>query len=249
MPLRRDFITATAGFGVYALLQESRAAVPSNRRLPGDRWIQRQQELARGLAGGQVSQVEWHDAVNRLAQEVDLESLARELRRARTRSGGDPFGHDPRKRFVDFLDEHGQVRQQRYAVALFMFDADSVITPHAHKHMASAHLVVEGKLRVRTFDRIREENQALVLRPAIDEMAEAGHTTAMTRLRDNVHWFAPRSQRAMTLDVIIDGLDKGPRRYEIQPVDPLGGALLPDGTLRAPLLSFERSAQVYQASL
>ncbi|MGC4096860.1 MAG: hypothetical protein QM706_07065 [Nitrospira sp.] len=251
MPSRRNFITATAGFCIYALLQESRASVPRRRLLPASRWIQQQDELARGLAGGKVSQLEWHDAVSRtdwrwkwISNRCRMSSAAPSLAR-----GGNPFGHDPQKRFVSFLDGQGQVLQLRYAVALFQFDADSVITPHAHRHMASTHLVVEGKLRVRTFDRVRDENQSLVLRPVIDEIASVGHATAMTSARDNVHWFAPRSERAMTLDVIVDGLDKGPQRYEIQPVDPIGGIELPDGTLRAPLLSFERSAQVYKASL
>ena len=79
-------------------------------------------------------------------------------------------------------------------------------------------------------------------------MAEPGHAAAMTTPKNNVHWFAPRSPRAMTLDVIIDGLDAGQERYRIEPVDPLGGQMLAGGTIRAPLLSFERSMPLYSAA-
>ena len=53
----------------------------------------------------------------------------------------------------------------------------------------------------------------------------------------------------MTLDIIIDGLDAGQDNYTIQPVDPLGGKQLADGTIRAPVISFERSMALYTAKL
>ena len=136
-----------------------------------------------------------------------------------------------------------------YGTALFDFGADNVITPHAHKHMASAHMVIEGKIRIRTFDRVSDAPDALFIRPTGDHVAEAGEAAAMTTARDNIHWFAPRSARAMTFDVIVDGLDPDEERYTIQPVDPLGGQGLANHTLRAQLLSFEESARRYTAAL
>ncbi len=248
MYTRRDLVSATVGFCIYALLREA-GAVPIDRSVSAVRWIARQNELARGLAAGTISQVQWHDAVNALAREVDLEDLALELRRAKTRSAGDPFGHDPRKRFVTFLDENGAAVRRSYGVALFSFDSSSAITPHAHRHMASAHMVLDGKLRVRTFDRIRDEDGFLIIRSTADELAEPGYAAAMTTAKNNVHWFTPRTKQAMTLDVIIDGLDKASERYVIEPVDPLGGLQLADGTIRAPLVSFERSMELYPASV
>lgn len=247
MPTRRELLSAAIGFSVYALLREARAAVPARRADPARRWVERQDELARSLADGSLSQIQWHDAVNGLAREVDLPALAELLRRSKRREGRGGAAHDPHKRFVTFRGEGDTPVQWRYAVALFDFDADSVITPHAHQHMASAHLVLEGRLRVRTYDRLRDDASALILRPALDQIAEPGHAIAMTTARDNVHWFASRSARAMTLDLIVEGLDPGKRRYVIQPVDPLGGNEAQDGTIRTPLISFEQSAQLYPA--
>jgi hypothetical protein len=247
---RRGLLSAATAFCVYALLPEVRAAgAPAPRGVDVRAWITRQDELARGLAAGTVSALEWHAAVNALAREVDLEALAAELRRADARSAGAPFGHDPQKRFIRFRDEHGAPRSLGYGVALFDFVADSVITPHAHRHMASAHLVLDGRIRVRTFDRLGDEDGALLIRPTGDHLAGPGHSAAMTSARDNVHWFAARSPRAMTLDVIVDGLDPGAERYLIQPLDPLAGEQLADGSIRAPLLSFERSMELYDAAI
>lgn len=109
-------------------------------------------------------------------------------------------------------------------------------------------MVIEGRVRVRTFDRLQDEEQALIIRPTSDVIAEPGDSAAMTTPRDNVHWFVPRSARAMTLDVIIDGLEVNQEDYLIQPLDPLGGQSLRNGAVRAPIISFERSTQLYTAA-
>jgi hypothetical protein len=247
---RREFLlSALPAFAVFALLKEAAAAAMPVARTPVARWIARQDELARSLMQRRVTQVQWHDQVNALAREVDVGELGYEIRRARTRPAGDPFGHDPQKRFISFLDENGQPLRLSYGAALFIFDGTNVITPHAHQHMASAHMVVEGRVRVRTFDRIADEGGAILILPTGDEIAEPGHAAAMTSDKDNVHWFAPRSPHAMTFDVIVDGLDPGQDRYVIQPLDPLGGEHLSDNVIRAPLLTFEESVKRYSAAM
>jgi hypothetical protein len=242
---RRTFLKSCVGFPAFALLSELGVASARTSGVSGRAWIDRQRALAHALRTGGLTQELWHEEVNALAGEVDLEALAAELRRARTRNAGPPFGHDPQKRFVTVLDETGNPVRLGYGLALFDFGPSSVITPHAHRHMASAHLVLEGRVRVRTFDRLRDEAGAIVIRPTGDVVADPGHSAAMTTPRDNIHWFTPQSARAMTLDVILDGLDPGADDYLIEPVDPLGGRVLADGSIVAPVLSFERSMQLY----
>jgi len=237
-----------SAFCTYALLHEARAAVGTDSRLSPRRWLLRQDELARGLKNGTLTQIAWHDEVNALAREVDVSAIAAEIRRARLVSAGTPFGHDPRKRLVRFIGEDGQPARLSYGTALFDFGEGNVITPHAHKHMASAHMVIDGKVRIRTFDRVGDSENALLIRPTSDHTAEEGEAAAMTTARDNIHWFAPRSPRAMTFDVIVDGLDAGKERYVIQPVDPLGGTWLDSHTLRAPLLTFGESSRRYAST-
>lgn len=244
---RRSFLRNCAGFSAFALVAELSAAATQPASPAGRRWVTQHRELARELKTGGLSQVRWHEQVNALARELDFEQLAAELRRARIKDAGAPFGSDPQKRYVTMLDDQGQAVKLGYGLALFDFGATSVITPHAHKHMVSAHMVIDGRVRVRTFDRIRDEDGALVIRPTGDLVAEPGYSAAMTTPKDNVHWFVPRTARALTLDIIIDGLDVDQERYLIQPIDPLGGQRLPNGTIKAPIISFERSMELYAA--
>jgi hypothetical protein len=112
----------------------------------------------------------------------------------------DPVRHD-----VIFHDEDGAFRKLAFGTALFVFDAGNVITPHAHRNMVSAHMAVEGELRVRNFDRIRDENGAAIIKPTRDAIILQGEVSTMSAARDNVHGFVPRTARATTLDVIVDG--------------------------------------------
>ena len=244
---RALIMSALLASPLYALVREAAAAeTVKDGRLPAKRWIDRQDELARGLRSGAINPLTWHDEVNRLAREVDVAQLVAEASRAQS-PAGEPFMHDPVKRHVAFLDDEGQVRRLSYAAATFTFGPENVITPHAHQHMASAHMVIQGRVRIRTFDRIESRANALVIRPASDRVGGVGSAAAMTTAKDNIHWFTPAAPSAVTFDVIVDSLDKDQEAYVIQPVDPLGGEHQADGTIVAPLLSFEASMRRYTA--
>jgi hypothetical protein len=248
---RRAFLLSSLqAFAIYALLRETRAAAADmNGRLAARRWVARHEDLARSLRQGSISRLAWQEDVARLTSEVDVEQLLAEIRASRLRDAGEPFMRDPRRRNVSFLDDSGKRLKLPYTVALFSFGPQNVITPHAHKHMVSAHLVVEGKVRIRTFNRLADEDGALIIRPTGDRVAGIGETAAMSSARDNIHWFVPRSERAATLDVIISGLDPGRPAHEIEPIDPLGGERRADGSIRAPRLSFEESMRRYSPEL
>jgi len=246
---RRQLISMGSVLCVYALLGEARASAASVRGSSAALWIDRQKELAVGLTTGSVSQLEWYAAVNALACEIDLEDIARLLRSAPSRPPREPRSNEPRRRFIDIKSGDG-ISRLPYGVAVFDFAADSVIAPHAHRNMASAHMVMDGRIRIRTYDRIEDEDGSLVVRPTSDVVAEAGHAAAMTSARDNVHWFESRTSRAMTVDVVVIDLDESsPSTYEIEPIDPAAAQMLPDGAMRVPLISFEESLQRYGARL
>lgn len=245
---RRGQMTAMfAAFIGYALTAELAAARPG-RRMAASAWIDRQHEIARELKRGGLSPRAWMDAVVGLAAEIDIAELMASLDRARVSAAAMPPTNDPRKRVVRFLDAHGAPRTLAYGAALFDFAPHNVITPHGHRHMVSAHLVVDGAFRIRNFDRVRDEPGAMVIRPTRDFRARLGTLSAMSSERDNIHWFVPDGGRpARTFDVVISGLDAGAPDYEIRAIDPHGGRRLADGTIRAPIMSFEAASARYTA--
>ncbi|RPH70009.1 MAG: hypothetical protein EHM78_13140 [Myxococcaceae bacterium] len=235
---RRDLLGA---FTAYALLAELSSAHAARRARSIRSWLDRQDALARGLASGTLDSEVWRREVEALGSEADVERLIAE---ALPSPSARAFPTDPARRILRYRDAEGRPRTQPFAVLLFEFERTSVI-PHAHRGMQSAHLVVHGALRARTYDRLGEAPGALLLRPAGDRRLEPGHVSSIGPGRENVHWFVPLTPRAATFDVIVTGLDPDGPEYQVQPVDPLGATDLGEGRLRAPLLGFEESARRY----
>jgi hypothetical protein len=246
---RRDNLAAMLpGFLIYALLGEARAAVPAGRS-SATAWIADQDELARMLAAGRITGPAWCDEVDRLGRRVDLEALMATVQRSDLRRAALSSANDPSKRYVKFLDEDGSPRSLAYGAALFDFQPHNVITPHGHKHMVSAHMVVAGRFRVRNFDRIRDEENAMVIRPTRDYVARLGDVSTMCSARDNIHWFVPQEGPATTFDIVISDLDPGQPSYDIKAIDPMRGRRLADGTIAAPIIGFEEASLRYTAGV
>lgn len=245
---RGSLATGLAAFTMFALLAEVSGAKPT-RKMAARTWIERQGELAVALKTGQLAPLAWMAEVERLAAEVDPAELMAEINRAKITLGALLPTNDPRKRSIRFVDQHGAPRKMGFAAALFDFSPSNVITPHGHRNMVSSHLVVEGAFRVRNYDRIKDLAGAMVVRPTRDYLASTGMLSAMSGDRDNIHWFVPQGGPARTFDVIISGIDPAQPDYEIAAIDPVGGEVLTDGTIRAPIMEFEDASKKYVATL
>lgn len=245
MPTRRLLLQTLSAFSAYALLRETHLRAAPRRSADVAAWLRRQDDMAAGLAAGSLKPTQWQDGVEELARTIDIDALLDATRHAEVRENGRGSDNDPLRRSIVFKDSQGRRRHLHYGVALFTFGRDNVITPHGHRHMASAHMVVAGALRLRNFDRLRDEGQAMVLRPTVDAIVRAGDVSTMSADRNNVHWFVPVSDSAMTFDLIVDHLDPGEPGFRIDPVDPLRARRLDDGTLLAPIIGFDESSRRY----
>ena len=237
-----------SAFLLVALAREARGLAPAGAG-GARRWIDGQQAIAEALAAGRISGLAWAREVERLAAEIDVAELIALIRGSRLEPAGRGGTNDPGKRFVRFLDEAGRVRRLAYGAALFDFAPANVITPHGHRHMVSAHLVVAGALRVRNFDRLGDAPGAMRLRQTRDYVARTGHVSTMCAERDNVHWFVPQSGPATTFDLVISGLETGAPDSVIEAVDPLRARRAPDGSLIVPIIGFAEASRLYTAEI
>ncbi|HET9485177.1 MAG TPA: hypothetical protein VFO79_14545 [Xanthomonadales bacterium] len=247
MTTRRDFLSASLGaFALYALVGEAaraRAGAPFDTAA----WIRRHDAIAKALAAGELAPLAWQREVEALARGIDVAALAAHVAASEQRAVGNGMPSDPQKRLVWFRDASGARVNAHYGAALFRFGRDDVITPHGHRHMVSAHLVIEGRLRVRNYDRVGDEDGAMLLRPTRDAALGVGDVSTMSSARDNVHWFVPASGVATTFDVIVGDLTPGAPSYVIEAVDPLAAERRADGTLRAPIITFAAASVKYAA--
>ncbi len=135
---------------------------------------------------------------------------------------------------------------QAFTPKIFAMGKGRAIVPHGHRNMVSQHLVLQGEMRGRHYERLRDEPGWLVVRPTIDKVFRTGDFSSISDQRDNVHWFVTTSERAYTLDAIVDNLDRSrPYPYQIDFVDPERAAAEKDGGLRLPRIGLEESLQRY----
>ncbi len=244
MLARRELNAALVGaIGTYGLIDAIAGAAAWARATSrgGRRWIEAQQQIAAELRAGRMQPRKWQEEVEALAAEVDLAELLQLTDFAALKASMDFSDGQPSKRFVNFKD----AGRLDYAIALFGFRRGQVITPHGHRNMVSAHLVAEGAFRVRTFDRIGDEPGAIIVKPSLDGRLEPGAVSTMSSQRDNIHWFVAERDECSTIDVIVDALEPGRDRYVIELVDPLGGERRGDGTIRAPIITWDESVAKY----
>lgn len=241
---RRAMIASLlTAFPAVAMVREARAFARTGTTLK--RWSELQRDLADALMKDRISGPQWAAGVRALAAEIDVAEVHRGLARAQVSKPVPNPLNDPPKRIVRFLDGQGKLRRLGYGAALFEFAPHNVITPHGHRHMASAHMIVKGKFRVRNFNRLGEDETRLLVRPSRDEVMELGSVSTMCDEEDNVHWFVPQGGPATTFDVIISGLDEGKPPYRIIAIDPLNAQPAGKGRLFMPKIDFAEASKRY----
>jgi hypothetical protein len=238
MSTRRDVLRAGLGSLLQvAFLRDVLAAGAAPAVGPVlARWLRDLHARSADLRGAAVSAGEWQREVGALLERVPLEDLVRLVdldRLLRTVSLPDDraITRDP-----VFPPLEGLPGPQPHIRRVFLLGKDRAIVPHGHRNMASGHLVIRGALRVRHYDRLRDEPGHLVLRPTIDRESHPGAATTVSDARDNVHWLVATTDVAATFDVIVPGLDPGRPTAFMDFVDPRRGEPVGDGSLRVPRL-------------
>jgi hypothetical protein len=197
-------------------------------------WVRAHDELSRKLRTSPAGGIQWMRGVEELSAAVDLDEVLRAIDFPKIEREFEGIKHSLRV-----------PGQGRFGVAIFRIDAKHPITPHGHRNMASAHLLIDGKVRVRNFDRVADEPEHLILRPTVDTAISRGAVSTMSSQRNNIHWFTALTERAFTLDVVVDGLAEGDEPYYIDLVDPAGGTRRGDGTIRATRIDWKTSVRLY----
>lgn len=130
---------------------------------------------------------------------------------------------------------------------LFALAPGRAILPHAHRHIVSVFIVLEGRVFARHYDRVRDEADAVVIRPSSAGELGAGAVAAISETRDNVHWFtalepATLFNFSVSLPPLARTQPGAPGRVYLDP----GGAPEREGVIRAPRTSLAQLRARYE---
>lgn len=209
------------------------------------RWTKELEEICAAVRTGTLQPAAWQTAIERLHAQVPLEEIVRfvDLEAAVAR-----IKH-PERRLgaVEDVKWPGS-GQPGFGHKLFVYRKGACTPPHAHNHLVSAHLVLRGQMRVRTFDRIQDLEQSILIQPTDDRTAGPGHTVSMSDDRNNVHWFEGVSDVSVSFDVPVANI--APEKAYRHPAEAYNQIYLDprvparaDRRIEAPIIKFKESVR------
>ena len=233
MPLRREILASLTTVWLARAVAAARAAPPAlDGALQGR--LRRLDELSRALARREIGPLEWQRGAAEVCAGIDLAELCRAADFERVAARLPLLERGTSAESIRLLEG------QAFTPKIFAMGKGRAIIPHGHVNMVSQHLVLRGEMHGRHYQRLRDEPGHLVVRPTIDRRFRAGDFSSISDQRDNVHWFVTTSERAYTLDAIVDNLDPSrPYRFHIDFVDPRNATPQGDGSLRMPRLELD----------
>ena len=212
-------------------------------------WQTELEVIARDFRSNSLTYPQWHAAIETLNQNVPLADLLRliSFEEIRPRLAALRRGEHFKKIVLPSITDIGRP----FSSSIFSVTPGDHIPPHGHNNLVTAHLIVQGQLRTRTFERLHDVEGRVTVKPRRDEVLSVGTTVTMSDEIENVHWFTAQHEHAFSFQISatvshtthhVNMEDQGGRVY----LD-LRGKPLRDGTIEAPVIDEDESHRLYGA--
>lgn len=206
-------------------------------------WAIRLNEFCSDLKTESITTTQWQEQISELYNKIDLIEILKFIDFENLIKGFQYPELGVNTKPVKFPKLAGLPETTVFVKKIFGMKKDRAIIPHGHSNMASAHLILNGEMHLRHYEKIRQENKNLIIKPTIDKIAKIGDSSSISDEKDNVHWFVANTETAFTFDVIM--LDLNNRPYDIHNLDIYEKQDLNNGTLRVPILDVENALKKY----
>lgn len=238
----RQSLTTVASFAFMESLFAFQAFEPEVRT-DMSKWLKTLNTYCGDLKKDAVSGEEWQALVGSLFEQIELKELLRFIDFDQLIKGFKFPDLGVNTRPVAFPTLAGLPNGVVFTKKIFGMQKDRAIIPHGHSNMASAHLILQGELHLRHYDKLAEEKDHLLISPTIDLNVCSGDYSSISNEKDNIHWFVANTPHAFTFDVIM--LDLYGEAYDILNLDIAAGEHLSNGTIRARVLEVEEALRKY----
>lgn len=229
----------------YALMDSLFAVEGISKRIRPltDHWVIQLNEYCLDLHKTAITPSEWQSFIGQLYQKIPLADLLQFIDFDNLIKGFTYPDLGVNTRQVNFPKLAGLPSQTVFYKKVFGMKKDRAIIPHGHTNMASAHLVINGGLHLRHYEKLASEDEHLIIKPTVDRAVKRGDFSSISDQKDNVHWFIANTETAFTFDVIL--LDLAGQPFDIQNIDIYAKQDLRNGTLRVPVLDVQTALKKY----
>lgn len=208
-----------------------------------DHWVKQLNEYCGDLKKESISIDEWRSLIAQLYQRIALQEILEFIKFKNLIQGFrfPDLGVDTK--MVKFPKLTGLPERTVFIKKIFGMKKDRAIIPHGHSNMVSAHLILDGEMHLRHYDKIAVDNNHMIIKPTIDKFIKRGESSSISDDKDNVHWFIANTDTAFTFDVIM--LNLGEKEYGIHNIDIYEKEDLHNGNYRVPILDVATALKKY----
>ncbi|MEZ5426172.1 MAG: hypothetical protein R2747_07910 [Pyrinomonadaceae bacterium] len=206
-------------------------------------WSVELNEFCGDLQISKISPLDWQKQIDRLYSRIELEELLKfiDFEKLTRKFEYPDLGVNTRN--VSFPAIEGLPEKTFYVKKIFGMKKGRAVIPHGHSNMTSAHLVIKGEFALKHFEKVRFEDEHLIVKPTIDKLIGPGDFSSISDEKDNVHWFIADTEAAFTFDVIM--LDLKGQKTDIHNLDIDAAERISDDLLRARILDVETALKKY----
>lgn len=242
---RRAFLEGAAkNAGLWAVIAAglSQHAFASTIKTDMEAWAARIQAECADLRAGVISDAQWRAALADLTARVAIEDILKAINFDRLKTET-PFAEKGVSTSRTMLPGLGGKRLS-FTSKMFAIGPGRAIIPHGHENMISAHLVLSGDMRLRQYNKLAREADALLIEPSVDKRIGPGALSSISLTHDNIHWMTTDTG-AWTLDIIMTNIDENMQKaYDIYNLD-MDVAVFSGDVLRAPIISVADALRKY----
>ena len=248
MPTRRALCTSGLHLllGSALLQYAARAnAIEGSLKWAARPWLERLDEASTALSAGALPPASWQAEVEAVLRQMDFRDLLASLDFERLAATAKFPGRGEGMERLYFLEADGRIQPLRFRPFLFTLRRDVAVVPHGHHNMATMHLVLAGRARVRHFDRLETTDTHMLIRATSDHLAAPGDVSSISDQLNNVHWFQGLSDHVFMFNIGVYQVNPTAPYGERDYVDPLGAESVGDGTLRAVRMGRQEAYEKY----
>ena len=210
-----------------------------------NKWVADLNALGQDLKDQKIPQIIWQHKVEDLFAQVELKELLKLVDFEKLTRGVKIPDNGAKSLGFRFPEVEGIPRQIVFGKQIFALKKGRSVVPHGHNNMATAFLILGGKLHGRHWDRLEDEKDHMIIRPTIDGSFGEGEYSSVSDYKDNIHWFKATSDVAYIFNIhVLDAQPKADNRTGRVYVNP-NGEKLRGGLIRAPRMGYTECHKLF----
>lgn len=240
----RDLLGSLLAFSLVKSLDDLNLLAQTIKPI-AHQWLIDLEGLSRDLKKTKLKQAQWQMKAGELFSRVELTDILRTVNFDRLAKRIRLSDDRESVREIKLPQLEGVPADLTYSTIFEALRKDRAIAPHGHRNMATLHLILNGQVHLRQYERLREEPRHLIITPTVDKLCGIGELSTISDEKDNIHWFKGKSEVTYIFNAGIYGVNPSESFTGREYIDPKRGERIKEGEIRVKKLNQQEAFRLY----